>query len=137
MNGDILHPSVCAQTMPEDELAEDELPEGPPCDGNWSQNPRGGEIIAALRGVYDPEIPVNLYDLGLIYRIDISENGDVEVDMTLTTPGCPVAEEMPGMVQAAISPLSWVAKVQVEIIWDPPWTMDRLSEIARIELGFF
>lgn len=92
-------------------------------------------IIAALRGVHDPEIPVNIYDLGLIYRIDISDEGDIAVDMTLTAPACPVAGMMPIMVKDAIAAVEGVGCVEVELVWDPPWTMDRMSEEARLELG--
>jgi FeS assembly SUF system protein len=105
--------------------------------GNFKNHDRGDEIVAALRAVFDPEIPVNIYDLGLIYRIDILENGIVEVDMTLTAPGCPVAGEMPGMVEHAIEPLGGFQEIKVELVWEPSWTKDRLSEIARLELGWF
>jgi len=92
-------------------------------------------IITALRTVYDPEIPVNIYDLGLIYRIDILADGSVDVDMTLTTVGCPVAHIMPGQAQQAIEQVDGVANVSVNLVWDPPWTQDRLSDVARLELG--
>ena len=93
-------------------------------------------IVDALRQVYDPEIPVNIYDLGLIYRLDLDEEGDVEVDMTLTAPGCPVAGEMPGMVHSAIAPVEGVASVHVDLVWDPPWTPERMTDEAKLELGF-
>lgn len=93
-------------------------------------------IIAALRTVYDPEIPVNLYDLGLIYKIVIHKaSGNVDIDMTLTAPACPVAGSMPGMVAKAVRRLEEVNEVNVELVWDPPWTMDRMSDEARLELG--
>ena len=94
-------------------------------------------IIAALREVYDPEIPVNIYDLGLIYRIDCDEIGVVEIDMTLTAPGCPVAQTFPGTVEAAVQNVEGVATAEVELVWEPPWTPDRMSEAAKLELGFF
>lgn len=94
-------------------------------------------VVEAIRTVYDPEIPVNLYDLGLIYRIAIDEENAVEVDMTLTAPGCPVAGEMPGMVAEAIEPLAGVKTVDVQLVWEPPWDMSRMSDEARVELGFF
>ena len=94
-------------------------------------------VIMALKSVYDPEIPVNIYDLGLIYRVGISDEGAVEVDMTLTAPGCPVAEEIPGWVADAIEPVPGVKMVDVEIVWDPPWDMSRLSDEARLELGMW
>jgi FeS assembly SUF system protein len=94
-------------------------------------------IIAALKGVYDPEIPVNIYDLGLIYNIAIDEEGQVLIQMTLTTPGCPVAQTFPGTVEQAVNQVKGVCDCQVELVWDPPWTQDRMSEVARLELGMF
>jgi FeS assembly SUF system protein len=91
-------------------------------------------VIDALREIYDPEIPVNIYDLGLIYRVQI-ENGDAEVDMTLTTPGCPVAQSFPGMVESSIRKVPGVKNAKVELVWDPPWTQENLSEEARLQLG--
>lgn len=93
-------------------------------------------IVEACRSVYDPEIPVNIYDLGLIYTITIDENNAVHVIMTLTAPGCPVAGEMPGWVADAISPLPGVSQVDVALTWEPPWGMDMMSDEARLELGF-
>ena len=92
-------------------------------------------IIASLRGVHDPEIPVNIYDLGLIYRIDIAGNGDVAVDMTLTAPGCPVAGMMPLMVKSAVERVEGVGQVSVQLVWDPPWSADNMSDEARLQLG--
>lgn len=92
-------------------------------------------IIAALRRVHDPEIPVNIYDLGLIYKIDIAANGDVDVDMTLTAPACPVAGMMPLMVKDAVQKVEGVGEVQVELVWDPPWSQDKMSEEALLQLG--
>ena len=93
-------------------------------------------VHAALRGVYDPEIPVNIHDLGLIYDVRIAPGGKVDIKMTLTAPGCPVAGTMPGMVEQAVAAVDGVAQVAVELVWDPPWTPDRMSEAARLELGF-
>ncbi len=95
------------------------------------------EIIGMIRTVYDPEIPVNIYDLGLIYRIEISPIGDVEIDMTLTSPGCPVAGEMPGMVQRAVEEAPGVRSVVVRLVWDPPWDQAKMSEDAQLQLGMF
>lgn len=92
-------------------------------------------IIAALRGVHDPEIPVNLYDLGLIYRIDIAPDGSVDIDMTLTAPACPVAGMMPLMVKSAVERVEGVGPVQVELVWDPPWSPESMSDEARLQLG--
>jgi FeS assembly SUF system protein len=92
-------------------------------------------IIAALRTVHDPEIPINIYDLGLIYKIDIKDNGDVNVDMTLTAPACPVAGMMPLMVKDAVATVEGVGEVAVELVWDPPWSQDNMSDEAKLQLG--
>jgi FeS assembly SUF system protein len=92
-------------------------------------------IIAALRQVHDPEIPVNIYDLGLIYQIDIANNGDVDIDMTLTAPACPVAGLMPVMVKDAVETVEGVGEINVELVWDPPWSQDKMSEEALLTLG--
>jgi FeS assembly SUF system protein len=92
-------------------------------------------VVAALRTVHDPEIPVNIYDLGLIYRIETAENGDVGIDMTLTAPACPVAGAMPKMVEEAVGAVPGVGAVHVELVWDPPWTQDKMTDEARLQLG--
>ncbi len=92
-------------------------------------------IIAALRGVHDPEIPINIYDLGLIYRINISDQGDVHIDMTLTAPACPVAGMMPIMVKDAVTKVDGVGLVDVDLVWDPPWSQANMSDEARLQLG--
>jgi len=94
-------------------------------------------VIDALRTVYDPEIPVNIYDLGLIYVCDIDGRGNVTIEMTLTAPGCPVAGQMPGWVADAVSAVPGTGEVAVTITWDPPWTMDKMTEDARMALGMF
>ena len=101
-----------------------------------TDHPLYPDIVAACQSVFDPEIPVNIYDLGLVYTIKISEEGIVKVFMTLTAPGCPVAGEMPGWVSDAISPVPGVQEVSVELIWEPQWGMDMMSDEARLELGF-
>jgi FeS assembly SUF system protein len=101
-----------------------------------TDHPLHDSVVEACRTVYDPEIPVNIYDLGLIYTIEISEESDVKVIMTLTAPGCPVAGDMPGWVAEAVSPLPGVKHVDVELTWEPPWGMDMMSDEARLELGF-
>ena len=93
-------------------------------------------VVEACRSVYDPEIPVNIYELGLIYTIDISDEGAVKVIMSLTAPGCPVAGEMPGWVADAVSAVPGVKQVDVDLTWEPPWGMDMMSDEARLELGF-
>ncbi|OUS20975.1 SUF system Fe-S cluster assembly protein [Litorivita pollutaquae] len=93
-------------------------------------------VVEACRTVYDPEIPVNIYDLGLIYTIDINSENEVRLIMTLTAPGCPVAGEMPGWLADAIEPLDGVKQVDVQLVWEPPWGMEMMSDEARLELGF-
>lgn len=95
------------------------------------------EIIAAIRQVYDPEIPVNVYDLGLIYRIDINENNNVDIDMTLTSPACPVAGSLPGLVETAARSKIEVNEVNVNLVWDPPWGKERMSEEALLALDMY
>ena len=97
----------------------------------------GAQLIAALKTVYDPEIPVDIYELGLIYKVDVADNKDVTVDMTLTAPGCPVAGEMPNMVRDALLTVPGVGEVTVNMTFDPPWTPDRMSEEAKLELNMF
>jgi len=92
-------------------------------------------VVESVRTVHDPEIPVNLYDLGLIYRLDIDESGDVSIDMTLTAPACPVAGQMPQMVADAVAGTEGVGRVEVHLVWDPPWTPAKMSEDARMALG--
>ncbi|MEN8832207.1 MAG: SUF system Fe-S cluster assembly protein [Pacificibacter sp.] len=101
-----------------------------------TEHPLHEAIVEACRSVYDPEIPVNIYDLGLIYTIEISEENEVHVIMSLTAPGCPVAGEMPGWVADAIEPLPGVKQVDVDLAWEPPWGMEMMSDEARLELGF-
>lgn len=93
-------------------------------------------VIEMLATVNDPEIPVNIYELGLIYDVEINADGDVRVVMTLTTPNCPVAESMPGEVEDRVGTVPGVRSVFVDLVWDPPWTPDRMSEAAKLELGF-
>ena len=94
------------------------------------------EIVNACKQVFDPEIPVNIYDLGLIYTIEIDDQGQTLILMSLTAPGCPVAGEMPGWVSEAVEPVPGVKSVKVEIVWEPQWGMDMMSDEARLELGF-
>lgn len=94
-------------------------------------------IILSLKGVFDPEIPVNIYDLGLIYDIAIDDKQHVHIQMTLTSPGCPVAQTFPGTVERAVNEVDGVSDCEVELVWEPPWDQSRMSEAARLELGFF
>lgn len=95
------------------------------------------EVVTALKGVFDPEIPVNIYDLGLIYDIAINDEQDVHIQMTLTSPGCPVAQTFPGTVEQAVNKVEGVNDCTVELVWEPTWTQERMSEVARLELGIF
>ena len=115
-------------------------------EGFLAQQPQGDDptapggalyesVVDALKEIYDPEIPVNIYDLGLIYGVDVSPEADVVVTMTLTTPHCPVAESMPGEVELRVGSVPGVRDAQVEIVWDPPWDPSKMSDEARLELG--
>ena len=95
------------------------------------------DIIEALKTVYDPEIPADIYEIGLIYRVDIDDDRNVQVDMTLTAPGCPVAGEMPGWVENAVNSVSGVGLVTVNMVFDPPWTPDRMSEEAKVAINWY
>ena len=96
-----------------------------------------GDIVAALKTVYDPEIPADIYELGLIYRVDIDDERNIDLDMTLTAPGCPVAGEMPGWVENAVSLVPGVGNVTVNMVYDPPWTPDRMSDEAKVALDWY
>ena len=113
-----------------DELAQ-------PSNVELSDHALTGTIVAAIKEIYDPEIPVNIYELGLIYKVIVSESSDVYVEMTLTSPGCPVAQEMPGWVQSAIMPIEGVGHVDVDIVWDPPWDPSMMAETAKLQLNMF
>lgn len=106
---------------------------------NLAPGEPGGElhdaVIAALKEIYDPEIPVNIYDLGLIYGVEITEDADALVTMTLTTPHCPVAESMPGEVELRAASVPGIRDAEVALVWDPPWGPDKMSDEARLELG--
>ena len=101
-----------------------------------TDHPLYDKVVEACRTGYEPEIPVNIQDLGLIYTISINDENEVKVLMSLTAPGCPVAGEMPGWVADAIEPLAGVKTVDVELVWEPQWGMDMMSDEARLELGF-
>jgi FeS assembly SUF system protein len=92
-------------------------------------------VISALKEIFDPEIPVNIYDLGLIYGVDVTGDGEVKVTMTLTTPHCPVAESMPGEVELRVSAVPGVRDAEVNLVWDPPWDMANMTDEAKLELG--
>jgi FeS assembly SUF system protein len=94
-------------------------------------------VVEMLKTCYDPEIPVDIYELGLIYRVDVGDGGDVEIDMTLTSPACPVAGSLPGEVESKVRGVDGVGDVKLELVWDPPWDKDRMSDAAKLKLGFF
>ncbi|GAB4575340.1 MAG: hypothetical protein Tsb008_15680 [Rhodothalassiaceae bacterium] len=108
---------------------------GAPAERGMAGDDLHDRVIAALRQIYDPEIPVNIYDLGLIYDVRIDERNSVDVRMTLTTPHCPVAESMPHEVDMKLRAVEGVNDVDVDLVWDPPWDMSRMSDEARLELG--
>ena len=110
-----------------------ETPQSEPATGA----PDEGQVIEAIASVYDPEIPVNIYELGLIYAIDLHEDGRVGVEMTLTAPNCPSAQELPQQVREAIAKVPGVNDAKVEVVWDPPWDMSRMSDEARLALNMF
>jgi FeS assembly SUF system protein len=111
---------AAASALPQDELAR-----------------MTDDIVGALKTVYDPEIPADIYELGLIYRIDIADDRAVTVDMTLTTPNCPAAQDLPTMVENAVASVAGVGPVKVNIVWDPPWDQTRMSDEARATLNMW
>ena len=116
------------------EIASNETPA--PADGAATSVSRQA-VVDAIGTVYDPEIPVNVYELGLIYRVDIDADGKVDIDMTVTAPACPVADILPVQVADAVRTVPGVTDVHVALVWDPPWNPDLMSEAARLELGMF
>src|SRR5262245_43728884 len=108
--------------------AAPELPENPSLEDR---------VVAVLKTIYDPELPVNIHELGLIYELRVTPEGEVAIRMTLTAPNCPVAGSLPGEVQRKVEAVPGVKKASVELVWDPPWNMSRMSEAAQLELGLF
>lgn len=102
-----------------------------------SSMPDEDSVISAIATVYDPEIPVNIYELGLIYAIDLHDDGRIDIEMTLTAPNCPSAQELPEQVREAVAALPGVSKASVAVVWDPPWDMSRMSDDARLALNMF
>ena len=117
-----------ADALEERELAKTGEPDG---DANALEQ----RVIQALRTVYDPEIPVNIYDLGLVYDLNVDDTGAAHIRMTLTAPGCPVAQTFPGTVEQTVKSVPGVTDAKVELVWDPPWSREKMSEVARLELG--
>ena len=93
------------------------------------------KIIEEIKKIYDPEIPVNIYDLGLIYKIDVKDDNNITIDMTLTSPNCPVADSLPNNVKGNVLKIDGIKDVKINLVWDPPWTKDKMSETAKIELN--
>lgn len=127
-------PDPCAGTI---QTAKSSAPQSESALGPEEIERLTNEMIAAIKTVYDPEIPVDIYELGLIYRIDVDDERNVEVDMTLTAPGCPVAGDMPIWVENAVSSVSGIGHVKVNLVFDPPWDPSRMSEEAQIALNMF
>ena len=128
-------------TNPETAMAAPAPAEAPaegtprPAPGSRDAGAVRDDVIAVLKTVYDPEIPVDIYELGLIYEVEVEPNGDVQVVMTLTTPMCPVAETLPPEVEAKVRDVHGVGHVQLDLVWEPPWSMDMMSDAARLELN--
>jgi FeS assembly SUF system protein len=123
------------------DVADEAVPNAPSFEGS-SIPPEeldriSGDIVSALKTVYDPEIPADIYELGLIYKVDIDDDRHVTVEMTLTAPGCPVAGEMPHWVEDAIGTVAGISGVKANIVFDPPWTPDRMSEEAKVAIGWW
>ncbi len=117
-----------------------ELPQAPPQTGPLNSIQKSmleSEVIESIREIYDPEIPVNIYDLGLIYGIEVSDASDVVVTMTLTSPACPVAESLPGDVEDKVRQTQGVATAKVNLVWDPPFSIDRIPDHIKLDLGLF
>jgi FeS assembly SUF system protein len=137
------HSGKLEQLKAEMESSQSETPSAPaPAIAATSDQPPlkkliEGKVIAALQTVYDPEIPINIYELGLIYGIDVGDDGQVKVRMTLTSPACPVAGSLPGEVEKKVEAIPEVTSAEVELTWEPPWSKDRMSEAAMLTLGMF
>ena len=117
-------------------MSNDPLKEGDPLIApSTTEHPLYDSVVEACKTVYDPEIPVNIYDLGLIYGVDVTADSDVAVTMTLTTPHCPVAESMPGEVELRVGSVPGIGHAEVELVWDPPWDPQKMSDEAKLELG--
>ena len=128
-------PEPESETKPASETPKEASPAGGATLGDLQRTVLEEKIVDALRTIFDPEIPVNIYELGLIYGIDIDPQCDVKVDMTLTSPMCPVAESLPPEVEMRVSKVEGVGKVAVTVVWEPTWTPDKMSEAAKLQLG--
>jgi len=125
--------------MGEQEVSDVEVPKnmGEPDANTGGMSDLEVPIIEALHTCFDPEIPVDIYELGLIYGIDVQPSGEVNIKMTLTSPGCPVAGSLPGEVEQKVRSVPGVTAAKVELVWDPPWCMEKMSEAAKLQLGMF
>ncbi|HLJ96648.1 MAG TPA: DUF59 domain-containing protein [Gemmataceae bacterium] len=121
-----------AESLPGPTPPSSQVPTGPTDIGELEE-----KIVAVLRTCHDPEIPVNIYELGLVYDLDVNPSGDVVVRMTLTSPACPVAGSLPGEVQTKIAAIPGIKSAKVDVVWDPPWTPERMTEAAKLQLGMF
>ena len=121
------------------DIATDDVARGDVAKNDGEASPKDAlkqDVIAAISEIFDPEIPVNIYDLGLIYDVHVGDEGKIDVVMTLTSPHCPVAEILPGQVKSRVELVEGVNEVDLELTWDPPWTPENMSEPAKLELGF-
>jgi FeS assembly SUF system protein len=128
--------AVCEEEVKEQEIREQEIREQE-VSGLDVPADLEAPVIAALRTCFDPEIPVDIYELGLIYGIEIQPPGEVNIKMTLTSPGCPVAASLPAEVEEKVRSVPGVTSAKVELVWEPPWCMDKMSEAAKLQLGMF
>ena len=137
---DAVEPPARARVTPEFERKRDYLTgflaaKKPEADPATSNEALVEAVVEALKSIYDPEIPVDIYELGLIYDVAVSEDGDAIVSMTLTTPNCPVAESMPGEIELRVGAVPGVGHAEVELVWDPPWDPQKMTDDAKLELG--
>ena len=130
-------PAPHTSWTPDGEVSVTPTPPAPTTSTSAEPKPTEEALIAAIANVYDPEIPVNIYELGLIYTIDIQDDGRVKVEMTLTAPACPSAQELPVQVQDAVMSVPGVIDCEVETVWDPPWDPSRMTEEARLQLNMY
>ena len=116
-------------------MSEEQAPEAGGADSSGEQDPLQGKVVEMLKTIYDPEIPVDIYELGLIYKVDVADGGTVAIEMTLTSPMCPVAESLPPEVEEKVGSIEGVEKASVEVVWDPPFDPSMMSDAARLTLN--
>jgi FeS assembly SUF system protein len=115
--------------------ASEEMQQNAPAGGAAGHDELRDQVIETIKTVFDPEIPVNIYELGLIYKVEVNEARDVQIDMTLTSPNCPAAQSMPAEVEQKTRSIAGIGEVTIDVVWDPPWGPEHMSEAARLELG--